>query len=155
MSLLLKILRFPTLWVVSFFAWAEDRELPVLMPFFFKKKIIFFVLNVTIDIANRGIVNEWSFLPCGVASSSPILTLFPTRMGNESLLDQMQQYEIKKMWLQYSIDALSKLFLIAKKKTSLFAAPLTMDNQINRGGMGSSLGDGTLWQDLWRGRLRT
>lgn len=58
MSLLLKILRFPTLWVVSFFARAEDRELPVLMPFFFKKKIIFFVLNVTIDIANRGIVNE-------------------------------------------------------------------------------------------------
>ena len=37
------------------------------------------------------------FLPCGVASSSPILTLFPTHMGNEFLLDQMQQYEINKM----------------------------------------------------------
>ena len=38
MSLLLKILRFPTLWVISFFARAEDREVPVLIPFFFFKK---------------------------------------------------------------------------------------------------------------------
>ena len=76
-------------------------------------------------------------------------------MGNEFLLDQMQQYEINKMYLQYSIDALSKLFLIAKKKISLFATLLTMNNQINRGGMDSSLGDGTLWQDLSGGRLRT
>ena len=46
MSLLLKILRFPTLWVISFFARAEDRELPVLMPFFFlKKRSFFFCIN--------------------------------------------------------------------------------------------------------------
>ena len=57
MSLLLKILRFPTLWVTYFSARAEDKELPVLMPFFFQKKDsnLFYI---TIDIANGVIVNE-------------------------------------------------------------------------------------------------